>query len=70
MSAILPSTRTNVNTSEINKKLRDLFMKCNFEFIDHEQITTKFLWNDGIHLLDTGKSILDQEFCKQGKQTF
>ena len=36
MSAILPSTRTNVNTSEINKKLRDLFMKYNFEFIDHE----------------------------------
>ena len=70
MSAILPSTRTNVNTSEINKKLRDLFMKYNFEFIDHEQITTKFLWNDGIHLLDTGKSILDQEFCKWGKQTF
>ena len=70
MSAILPSTRTNVNTSEINKKLRDLFMKYNFEFIDHEQITTKFLWNDGIHLLDTGKSILDQEFCKLGKQTF
>ena len=64
MSAILPSTRTNVNTSEINKKLRDLFMKYNFEFIDHEQITIKFLWNDGIHLLDKGKPILDQEFCK------
>ena len=36
-------------------------MKYNFEFIDHEQITTKFLWNDGIHLLDTG---LRSEFCK------
>ena len=30
-------------------------MKCNFEFIDHQQITTKFLGNDGIHLLDTDK---------------
>ena len=37
-------------------------MKYNFKFIDHQQITTKFLWNNGIHLLDTGKSILGQNF--------
>ena len=43
------------NIFDINKKLRDLCMKYNFEFIDHLQITTKFLKNDGIHLLDTGK---------------
>ena len=36
-------------------------MKYNFEFIDHEQITTKFLLNDGIHLLGIG---LRSEFCK------
>ena len=35
-------------------------MKYNFEFIDHQQITTKSLWNDGIHLLDARKSILGQ----------
>ena len=37
-------------------------MKYNFEFIDHQQITTKILKNDGIHLLDTGKLILGQNF--------
>ena len=37
-------------------------MKYNFEFIDHQQITTKFLWNNGIHLLDTGNSVLGQNF--------
>ena len=32
------------------------------EFISHQQMTSKSLWNDGIHLLDTGKSILGQNF--------
>ena len=58
ISAILSSTRTNINILDINKKLRDLCMNYNFEFIDHQQTTTKFLWNHGIHLLDRGK------FCK------
>ena len=70
ISAILPSTRTNINIFDINKKLRDLCMKHNFEFIDHEQITSKFLWNDGIHLLDTGKSILGQNFVNRVSNFF
>ena len=49
LSAILPSTRTKINIFDINRMLRDLCMKFNFEFINHQQITTKFLWNDGIH---------------------
>ena len=70
ISAILPLTRTNINILDINKKLRDLCMKHNFKFIDHEQITSKFLWNDGIHLLDTGKSILDQNFVNRISNAF
>ena len=68
--AILPSIRTNINILDINKKLRDLCMKHNFEFIDREQITSKFLWNDGIHLLDTGKSILSQNFVNRIRKFF
>ena len=34
ISAILSSTRTNINIFDIHKKLRDLCIKCNFEFID------------------------------------
>ena len=45
-------------------------MKYNFEFIDHKQITTKFLWNDGIHLLDTGKSVLGQNFVNKVSNFF
>ena len=45
-------------------------MKNNFEFIDHEQTTTKFLWNDDIHLLDTGKSILGQNFVNRVSNFF
>ena len=71
ISVILLSTRTNITIFDIHKKLRNLYRKYKFEFIDHQQITTKFLWNDGIHLLDTGKSIgqnfvnrVSSFFCK------
>ena len=63
--AILPSTRTNINIFDISKNLRDLCVKCKFELIDHRQITTTFLWNDGIHLLDTGNPILGQNFVNR-----
>ena len=65
ISAMLPSTRTDINIFDINKKLRDLCMKYSFEFIDNEQITTKLLWNDNIHLLDRGKSTLAQNFVNE-----
>ena len=45
-------------------------MKRNFKFIDHEQITSKFLWNDDIYLLDTCKSILDQNFVNRVSNFF
>ena len=45
-------------------------MKYNFEFIDHQHITTKFLWNDGIHLLDISKSILGQNFVNRVSNFF
>ena len=45
-------------------------MKYSFEFIDHQQITTKFLWNDGMHLLDTGKSVLRQNFVNRVSKFF
>ena len=69
MVAILPSKRKN-NVFDINKKLRDLCVKCNFEFVDHQQITTKFLRNNGIHLLDIGKSILGQNFVNRVSNFF
>ena len=65
ISAIFSSTRRYINIFDINKKLRDLCMKYNFEFIDHQQITTKILWNDGIHLLHKDKSILGQNFVNR-----
>ena len=70
ISVVLPSTRTNINIFDINKKLRDLCIKHNFEFINHEQITSKLLWNDDIHLLDIGKSILGQNFVNRVNNFF
>ena len=67
---ILPSTRTNINVFDISKKLRDLCTKYNFQFIDHEQINTNFLWNDDIHLLDIGKSMLGQNIVNRVSNFF
>ena len=66
----LPSTRTKINIFYINKKLRHLCMKYHFEFINHQQISTNFLWNDGIHLLDTGKSMLGQYLVNRVSNLF
>ena len=65
ISVIFSSTRRNINIFDINKKLRDLCMKYNFEFIDHQQITIKILWNYDIHLLDKDKSILNQNYVNR-----
>ena len=37
-------------------------MVNNFQFIEHAQITSNFLGKDGLHLLDSGKSILGSNF--------
>ena len=34
----------------------------NFAFIDHQNITSKDLWVDGIHLTNSGKTILARDF--------
>ena len=62
---ITPSTRTNVDISNINKKISELCKKSNFGFIEHPQITTDYFWNDGIHLQDTGKLLLGQNFMNR-----
>ena len=70
ISVILPSARRNINIFGINKKSRDLCLKYNFEFINHQQVTTKFLWNDEIHQLHASKSILGQNFVNRVSNFF
>ena len=65
ISGITPSTRANVDISNINKKIGELCKKNNFEFIEHPHITTDYSWHDGIHLQDTGKSLLGQNFINR-----
>ena len=35
-----------------------MYISNNFEFIEHNQITTKDLWKDGVHLTESGKVFL------------
>ena len=65
ISGIIPSTRANVDISDVNEKILKLYKKNNFEFIEHPQITTDYLWNDVIHLQDTGKSLTCQKLINR-----
>ena len=62
ISSILPTTRSDINISQINESLKNLCMVNNFQFIEHAQITSNSLGKDGLHLLDSGKSILGFNF--------
>ena len=48
---MLPLRRTKVDIFDINIKLHEACIKNNFEFNDHQQITRKYLWKDGIQYL-------------------
>ena len=65
ISGIIPSTRANVDISDVNEKILKLYKKNDFEFIEHPQITTDYLWNDVIHLQDTGKSLTCQKLINR-----
>ena len=54
----------------ISEMLRSKFkIKNDFEFIEHPQITTDYLWNDGTHLHDTGKPLLGETFINRVSHT-
>ena len=58
ISALLPSKRTKVNTSQINETSKNLCSRNTFIFVEHKNIGFDDLWVDGIHLLSSGKAML------------
>ena len=46
----------------INKILKEQSLAHNFMFIDNNKINTSHLWKDGIHLRESGKILLAQNF--------
>ena len=65
ISGITPSTRKNFGISNTNKKIHELCKRNNFKLIEHPQMTTYYLCNEYIHLQDTGKSLLGQNFINR-----
>lgn len=57
-------TTTFVNIAKINKGIKNigktLSISNNFELIDHNQITAKYLWKEGRRLTESGKVFLVQ----------
>ena len=50
---------------QINEVIKELCHKNNFVFIDHQNTTSNDLWVDGIHLTNSGKSILARDFAEK-----
>ena len=70
ISALLPSKRTKVNISQINETLKKLCSSNNFKFVKHKNIGFDDLWTDGIHLLNSGKAMLGNNFVSEVNRCF
>ena len=58
ISSIVTCTRTFANIAKINEDMKNICISNNFEFTEHNQITAKDLWKDGVHLTESGKVFL------------
>ena len=54
ISSIATCPRTFANIAKINEDIDNMCTSNNFKFIEHNQITTKDLWKDGVHLRESG----------------
>ena len=61
---IKKNPRLTAVVRRVNDLLREHCATNNLHFIENDNITKDFLWNDGIHLQDLGTSILSDNFCK------
>ena len=68
--AILSSKWTKVSIFQINKNVKHLYSRNNLIFIVHKNISFIDLWVDGIHLLNSGKSILGSNFISEVNRLF
>lgn len=62
ISSILRCNRTTVDINCINRKMRELCIQNNYKFISNTQINKRNLWSDGIHLQESGKILIANNF--------
>ena len=65
VSSILLSSITKINIKSLNQKLKDLYFRNNFTFIDHQEITLNDFRVDRIHRTNLGKSRLAKVFTNE-----
>ena len=57
-SSLMTCPRTSANIAKINEGIKNMCISNNFESIEHNQTTAKDLWEDGVHLKESGKIFL------------
>ena len=70
ISALPPSKQTKVNISQINETLKHLCFRNNFIFVQHKNKGFDDLWVDGIHLLNSEKTMLGSNFVSEVNRYF
>ena len=58
ISSIVTCTRTFSNITKIYEDIKNLCILNNLEFIEHNQITAKDLWKNGVHQTEFDKVFL------------
>ena len=63
ISSIIKSRKVDFNRiNNINNILEEQCHKCDFIFINNNEINDEHLWKDGIHLKENGKVLLARNF--------
>ena len=63
ISSIVYSTKVNYGLlHKLNNALHEECLKHSFYFIDNSAVTEKDLWKDGVHLVESGKCIVANNF--------
>ena len=63
ISSIAYTTKANVNyIRNLNKEIKQLCNRYNFVFIENGNIRNTHLWKDGLHLNDSGITVIASNF--------
>ena len=54
----MTETRCLKNVVIFFQSIKELFQKHGYSFIDHSNVSSENLWQDGLHLNNSGKGVL------------
>ena len=64
ISSVTCTTLNSDLMNDVNNTLRNKCQRSGYHFIDNNNITTEKLWKDGLHLTNSGKGVIINNFVR------